>query len=63
MLDRVFRPPENTRDEAAEFLMTPCVPSPQSSSPATYTVEGTQYILVAINGGNYSSEFMSFRLP
>jgi quinoprotein glucose dehydrogenase len=37
--------------------------APQSGSPMTYTVEGKQYIVVAISGGSYSGEYIAFKLP
>jgi quinoprotein glucose dehydrogenase len=37
--------------------------APQSGSPMTYTVEGKQYIVVAISGGSYTGEFIAFKLP
>jgi quinoprotein glucose dehydrogenase len=39
------------------------MPAPQTGSPMTYLVNGKQYIVVAISGGNYSGEFLAFRLP
>ena len=39
------------------------MPAPQSGSPMTYTVNGRQYIVVAISGGTYSGELLAFRLP
>jgi quinoprotein glucose dehydrogenase len=39
------------------------MPAPQSGSPMTYTVNGRQYIVVAVSGGNYSGEYIAFRLP
>jgi quinoprotein glucose dehydrogenase len=39
------------------------MPAPQSGSPMTYTVNGRQYIVVAISGGAYSGQLMAFRLP
>jgi len=39
------------------------MPAPQSGSPMTYSVDGKQYIIVAISGGNYSGEYISFALP
>jgi quinoprotein glucose dehydrogenase len=39
------------------------IPAPQSGSPMTYSVEGRQYIVVAVSGGNYSGEYIAFRLP
>ena len=29
----------------------------------TYMLNGQQYIVVAISGGNYSGEFVAFKLP
>jgi hypothetical protein len=29
----------------------------------TYSVDGKQYIVVAISGGNYSGEYVAFTLP
>src|SRR6516165_4005739 len=39
------------------------MPAPQSGSPMTYMHNGKQYIVVAISGGNYSGEYVAFRLP
>jgi quinoprotein glucose dehydrogenase len=39
------------------------MPAPQSGSPMTYSVDGRQYIIVAISGGNYSGEYLAFALP
>src|SRR5215510_9958791 len=39
------------------------LPAPQSGSPMTYSVDGRQYIVVAVSGGNYSGEYIAFRLP
>ncbi len=39
------------------------MPAPQSGSPMTYLVNGKQYIVVAISGGNYSGELLAFKLP
>jgi quinoprotein glucose dehydrogenase len=39
------------------------MPAPQSGSPMTYSVNGRQYIVVAISGGNYSGEYLALRLP
>ncbi|MFD1105325.1 PQQ-binding-like beta-propeller repeat protein [Sphingobium olei] len=39
------------------------MPAPQSGSPMTYMLNGRQYIVVAIGGGNYSAELVAFRLP
>jgi quinoprotein glucose dehydrogenase len=48
-----------TGKEVGAVLM----PAPQSGSPMTYSVNGTQYIVVAVSGGNYSGEYIAFRLP
>jgi hypothetical protein len=29
----------------------------------TYALDGVQYLVVAISGGNYSGELVAFRLP
>src|SRR5438876_884398 len=39
------------------------LPAAQSGSPMTYMVDGKQYIVVAISGGNYSGEYVAFSLP
>jgi quinoprotein glucose dehydrogenase len=39
------------------------MPAPQSGSPMTYSVDGKQYIIVAVSGGNYSGEYLAFSLP
>jgi quinoprotein glucose dehydrogenase len=39
------------------------MPAQQSGSPMTYVLNGKQYIVVAISGGNYSGELLAFRLP
>jgi quinoprotein glucose dehydrogenase len=39
------------------------IPAPQSGSPMTYMLNGRQYIVLAISGGNYSGELLAFRLP
>ena len=39
------------------------MPAPQSGNPMTYMVDGKQYIVVAISGGNYSGEYLAFKLP
>ncbi len=37
--------------------------APQTGSTMTYMLNGKQYIVVAISGGNYSGELLAFRLP
>jgi quinoprotein glucose dehydrogenase len=39
------------------------LPAPQSGSPMTYMWEGRQYVVVAVSGGAYSGEYISFALP
>jgi quinoprotein glucose dehydrogenase len=39
------------------------MPAPQSGSPMSYSVDGKQYIIVAVSGGNYSGEYIAFSLP
>jgi quinoprotein glucose dehydrogenase len=48
-----------TGKEVGEVLM----PAPQSGSPMTYMVDGRQYIVVAVSGGNYSGEYIAYALP
>lgn len=48
-----------TGKEVGELFM----PAPQSGSPMTYQVDGKQYIIVAISGGNYSGEYVAYSLP
>ena len=50
---------KTTGKEVGAVLM----PAPQSGSPMTYSVNGTQYIVVAVSGGNYSGEYIAYRLP
>jgi len=39
------------------------MPAPQTGSPMTYMLNGRQYVIVPIAGGNYSGELLAFRLP
>jgi quinoprotein glucose dehydrogenase len=39
------------------------MPAPQTGSPMTYMLNGKQYIIVAVSGGNYSGEYIAFALP
>ena len=39
------------------------MPAPQTGSPMTYMLNGRQYLIVAISGGNYSGELVAFRAP
>jgi len=49
---------KTTGKEVGAVLM----PAPQSGSPMTYMVNGKQYIVVAVSGGNYSGEYIAYRL-
>jgi quinoprotein glucose dehydrogenase len=46
------------KDAGAVFM-----PAPQTGSPMTYMMNGKQYIIVAVSGGNYSGEYIAFTLP
>jgi quinoprotein glucose dehydrogenase len=46
------------RETGAVFM-----PAAQSGSPMTYMLNGKQYVVVAVSGGNYSGELLAFRLP
>jgi quinoprotein glucose dehydrogenase len=39
------------------------MPAAQSGSPMTYMIEGRQYFVVAVSGGNYSGEYIAYALP
>jgi quinoprotein glucose dehydrogenase len=39
------------------------MPAAQSGSPMTYMLDGKQYIVVAVSGGNYSGEYIAYTLP
>ena len=39
------------------------MPAPESGSPMTYLLNGKQYIVIAVSGGNYSGELLAFKLP
>jgi quinoprotein glucose dehydrogenase len=48
-----------TGKDAGGVLM----PAQQTGSPMTYLINGKQYIVIAIGGGNYPGELIAFRLP
>jgi quinoprotein glucose dehydrogenase len=50
---------KTTGKEVGAMLM----PAPQSGSPMTYAINGKQYIVVAVSGGNYSGEYIAYSLP
>ena len=39
------------------------MPAQQSGSPMTFMVNGKQYIVIAVSGGNYSGEYICYSLP
>jgi quinoprotein glucose dehydrogenase len=39
------------------------MPAPQTGSPMTYTMNGKQYIVVAVSGAGFPAEFVAYRLP
>jgi quinoprotein glucose dehydrogenase len=39
------------------------MPAPQSGDPMTYSYAGKQYIVIPVSGGNYSGEYIAYRLP
>jgi quinoprotein glucose dehydrogenase len=39
------------------------MPAQQSGTPMTYSVNGKQYIVVAVGGGTYSGEYIAYTLP
>jgi hypothetical protein len=50
---------KKTGQQVGAILM----PAIQSGTPMTYMVEGKQYIVVAVSGGNYSGEYIAYSLP
>ncbi len=46
------------KDVGAVFM-----PAQQSGTPMTYSLNGRQYIVVAISGGTYSGEYLALKLP
>ena len=39
------------------------MPAAISGSPMTYSLNGRQYIIVAVSGGNYTGEYIAYALP
>ncbi|MEZ5492479.1 MAG: PQQ-binding-like beta-propeller repeat protein [Gammaproteobacteria bacterium] len=39
------------------------LPAPQTGSPMTYSLDGEQYLVVAVSGSGYSGELLAYRLP
>jgi quinoprotein glucose dehydrogenase len=50
---------KQTGEQVGEVLM----PAAISGSPMTFSVDGRQYIIVAVSGGNYTGEYIAFALP
>jgi quinoprotein glucose dehydrogenase len=50
---------KNTGAQVGEVLM----PAQISGSPMTYSIDGRQYIIVAVSGGNYTAEYIAFAAP
>jgi quinoprotein glucose dehydrogenase len=48
----------NGREVGAVYM-----PAQQSGTPMTYLLNGRQFIVVPISGGNYSGEYLAFALP
>ena len=38
------------------------MPAPQSGSPMTYMLNGTQYVTVAVSAAGFGSELMTFKV-
>jgi quinoprotein glucose dehydrogenase len=49
--------------QTGKFVGGALMPAQQSGSPMTYVVDGRQYIIVAVSGGNYTGEYIAFALP
>jgi len=39
------------------------MPAPQSGTLMTYRLDGKQYVIVPVSGGNYSGEYIAYALP
>jgi quinoprotein glucose dehydrogenase len=39
------------------------MPTLTSGSPMTYSIDGRQYIVIAVSGGAHSGEYIAFALP
>ena len=46
------------KSEGAVFM-----PAGQTGTAMTYTVNGKQYIVIAIGGAGFPAEFIAFKLP
>jgi quinoprotein glucose dehydrogenase len=50
---------KDTGAQVGEVLL----PAPIVGHPMTYSLDGRQYIVVGVSGGNYTGEYISLRLP
>jgi quinoprotein glucose dehydrogenase len=50
---------KKTGAQVGEVLM----PASITGSPMTYMINGRQYIIVAVSGGNYTGEYIAYALP
>ena len=57
IIERMLRESANLRTAGEEFA------AQQSGTPMTYSVNGKQYIVVAVGGGTYSGEYIAYTLP
>jgi quinoprotein glucose dehydrogenase len=48
-----------TGEQVGEILL----PAPIVGHPMTYSLNGRQYIVVGVSGGNYTGEYISLALP
>jgi quinoprotein glucose dehydrogenase len=39
------------------------LPAPATGAPMTYSIDGRQYVAVAVGGAGYPGELLVFRLP
>jgi quinoprotein glucose dehydrogenase len=49
--------------QTGKFVGGVLMPAQQSGSPMTYSVDGRQYIIVAVSGGAYTGEYIAYALP
>ena len=54
---------EAYKEMAEEKLAEIQLGTTQMGPPISFTIDGKQYIVVAISGGNYSGEYIAFALP
>ncbi|HZR24750.1 MAG TPA: PQQ-binding-like beta-propeller repeat protein [Vicinamibacterales bacterium] len=49
---------ENGKEVGAVWM-----PAQQSGNPMTYMIDGRQFVIVAVGGGTYTSEYIAYALP